>query len=225
MVDGPLTEILAAPARVRAARKPFDIRRADIVRKAASFFAQHGFDATTRDLAIWLGTTQPLMYRYFPSKNALIEEVYRTVFLDTWKPAWDLLLCDRSQDLRERLCRFYNEYTDAIMDPEWMRIYLFAGLRGVDITRLYVALVESRIIRPLVVELSAAQGVVLEGELPPALLELAWSLQGGIFYYGVRKFVYETPVHTEKREMIAAAVDVYVRSWPGTADCIRPTNP
>ena len=49
----------------------------------------------------------------------------------------------------------------------------------------------------------------------PKLLELAWSLQGGIFYYGVRKYVYQTPVHEEKQAMIALAVDTYVRSWPG----------
>ena len=30
--------------RTRAARKPFEVRRAEIVRKAASFFAQFGFD-------------------------------------------------------------------------------------------------------------------------------------------------------------------------------------
>lgn len=215
MGDGRLTETEAAP-RVRAARKPFAERRAEIVRKAASFFAEVGFDATTRDLAVWLGTTQPLMYRYFPSKNALIEEVYKTVFLDSWDPAWDAMLADRTQPLAARLCRFYDSYTDAIMRPDWMRIYLFAGLKGVDITRLYVAVVEERIIRRVALEMCAEKGWEVAGEIPPPLLELAWSLQGGIFYYGVRKYVYGTPVHAEKRAMIAAAVEVYVKSWPGS---------
>jgi len=61
----------------------------------------------------------------------------------------------------------------------------------------------------------AETGLVVTLENEPRLLELAWSLQGGIFYYGVRKFVYDTPVHEEKRAMIDAAVDVYVRAWPG----------
>jgi AcrR family transcriptional regulator len=200
--------------RTRAARKPFDVRRAEIVRKAASFFAQFGFDATTRDLAEWLGTTQPLMYRYFPSKGALIEEIYQTVFLESWNPEWDSMLTDRSQPLRERLCAFYDSYTDAIMHPEWMRIYLFAGLKGVEITGLYIARVEERIIIPVVREMCAEKGQVPPEPIDPKLLELAWSLQGGIFYYGVRKFVYQTPVHEEKRAMIEAAVDVYIRSWP-----------
>jgi AcrR family transcriptional regulator len=210
---------MADPAtipRLRAARKPFDVRRAEIVRKAASFFAQFGFDATTRDLADWLGTTQPLMYRYFPSKGALIEEIYQTVFVESWNPAWDAMLTDRSRKVTERLCAFYNSYTDAIMHPEWMRIYLFAGLKGVDITGMYIARVEERIIIPIVREMCAEKGPPIAHAIDPHLLELAWSLQGGIFYYGVRKFVYQTPVHEEKSAMIAAAVDVYVRSWPGS---------
>ncbi len=210
---GPLTEVEIIP-RTRAARKPFAVRREEIVRKAATFFAEVGFDATTRDLAVWLGTTQPLMYRYFPSKSALIEEVYKAVFLDSWNPAWDTLLTDRTRGMQERLCLFYESYTDAIMRPDWMRIYLFAGLKGVDITRLYVTLVEERIIRRVVIEMCAEKGRPIEGDIPPSLLELAWSLQGGIFYYGVRKFVYETPVHEEKRAMIEQAVGVYVRAWP-----------
>ncbi len=208
-----MTETSAAP-RTRAPRKPFEVRRAEIVRKAASFFAQFGFDATTRELAAWLGTTQPLMYRYFPSKSALIDEVYQTVFLQSWDEAWDAILSDRSLGMAERLNRFYNSYTDVIMHPEWMRIYLFAGLKGVEITGDYIGRVEKRIIRPIVVEMCAERGVAVGDDIPPALLELAWSLQGGIFYYGVRKFVYGTPVHEEKRAMIASAVNVYVTAWP-----------
>jgi AcrR family transcriptional regulator len=200
--------------RTRAARKPFEVRRAEIVRKAASFFAQHGFDATTRDLAEWLGTTQPLMYRYFPSKNALIEEIYQSMFVELWDESWDALLADRSVPLRQRLVEFYARYTDVIMHPEWMRLYLFAGLRGVDITRLYIARVEERIIRPVMREMVAERGMAVTAENEARLLELAWSLQGGIFYYGVRKFVYGTAVYQEKRAMIEGAVGVYVEAWP-----------
>ena len=200
--------------RTRAARKPFEVRRAEIVRKAASFFAQFGFDATTRDLASWLGTTQPLMYRYFPSKNALIEEIYQSIFIGAWKREWDGMITDRTRPLRERLVEFYDQYTDVIMHPEWMRLYLFAGLRGVEITGLDIARVEERIIRPVMNEMAAEHGTPITPENEARLLELAWSLQGGIFYYGVRKYVYGTAVHQEKREVIEAAVAVYDAGWP-----------
>ena len=200
--------------RTRAARKPFEVRRAEIVRKAASFFAQFGFDATTRDLASWLGTTQPLMYRYFPSKNALVEEIYQSIFVGAWKREWDGMLTDRARPLRERLVEFYDQYTNVIMQPEWMRLYLFAGLRGVEITGLYIARVEERIIRPVMLEMAAEHGTVVTPENEARLLELAWSLQGGIFYYGVRKYVYGTAVHQEKRQVIEAAVEIYTTAWP-----------
>eukprot|EP01037_Dinobryon_pediforme_P006673 gene6673-6743_t len=155
------------------------------------------------------------MYRYFPSKNALIEEIYQTVFLESWDPSWDAILTDPTIPMAERLCRFYSSYTDAIMHPEWMRIYLFAGLKGVAITGLYIARVEERIIIPIIREMCIEKGRALPEPIDPRLLELAWSLQGGIFYYGVRKFVYQTPVHEAKNAMIASAVDVYVRQGVG----------
>jgi hypothetical protein len=39
---------------------------------------------------------------------------------------------------------------------------------------------------------------------------MAWVFHGGIFYYGVRKYIYESPVLESKEEMIAAALDVYL---------------
>ena len=44
-------------------RLPFEQRREMILKKAVDVFAERGFDATTRDLARHLGTTQPLMYK------------------------------------------------------------------------------------------------------------------------------------------------------------------
>ena len=124
------------------------------------------------------------------------------------------MLTDRARPLRERLVEFYDQYTNVIMQPEWMRLYLFAGLRGVEITGLYIARVEERIIRPVMLEMAAEHGTVVTPENEARLLELAWSLQGGIFYYGVRKYVYGTAVHQEKRQVIEAAVEIYTSAWP-----------
>ena len=35
--------------------------------------------------------TQPLLYRYFPSKDDLIKEVYRTVYLEPFDAGWESL--------------------------------------------------------------------------------------------------------------------------------------
>ena len=83
-------------ARVKQRRLSPDDRRKEFVAKATEFFSEEGFGGGTRDLARRLGVTQPLLYRYFPSKDDLIKEVYRTVYLEPFDPGWDRLLADRS---------------------------------------------------------------------------------------------------------------------------------
>ncbi|MDI7047032.1 TetR/AcrR family transcriptional regulator, partial [Escherichia coli] len=57
-----------------------EVRERQIVLKAVDHFATHGFSGSTRELARQLGVTQPLLYRYFPSKEALIDRVYEEVY-------------------------------------------------------------------------------------------------------------------------------------------------
>ncbi|KCV36277.1 TetR/AcrR family transcriptional regulator, partial [Bordetella bronchiseptica] len=55
-------------------------REQQIVEKAIEHFTKNGFEGSTRELAKQIGVTQPLLYRYFSSKEALIERVYAEVF-------------------------------------------------------------------------------------------------------------------------------------------------
>jgi AcrR family transcriptional regulator len=199
-----------ATTRPKQRRLSPDERRAEFVRKATVFFAEHGFDAGTRELARELGVTQPLLYRYFPSKEDLIKEVYRTVYLDRWQPAWDTLLADRSRPIRDRLQQFYEAYTDAIFTREWMRIYLFSGLKGVEINRWYVGIVQERILARIVKEYRHEAGFPVEKVPAAAEMELAWVLHGGIFYYGVRKHIYAADVFEDKSRVISNALEVFL---------------
>ena len=208
---------------VRRRRQSPEVRREEFIRKAAEFFAAEGFGGGTRELAAKLGVTQPLLYRYFESKEELIQAVYRRVYLDRWNPEWDTLLSDRSRPLRRRLQAFYEDYTDAIFDREWLRIYLFSGLKGVEINRCYVCLVETRILSRIVVEFRHESGLAPRDPPDPADLELAWILHGGIFYYGVRKFVYELPVQEDKSRIIANALDVFLAGLIGAEAGARST--
>ncbi len=67
-------------------RLPREERERLIVREAVAFFAEVGFDGQTRELARRIGITQPLLYRYFPSKDALIDRVYQEAYLNRWNP-------------------------------------------------------------------------------------------------------------------------------------------
>jgi AcrR family transcriptional regulator len=216
--------LVADVLRPKQKRLSPEDRRADFLRKAAAFFAEEGFDGGTRELAKKLGVTQPLLYRYFPSKEELIKEVYRTVYLERWKPEWDDLLGDRSRPIRSRLQSFYEAYTDAIFTQEWMRIYLYSGLKGLEINRLYVGLLHERVLVRIIEEYRHEAGLPAQDHPSQAELELAWMLQGGIFYYGVRKLIYQSPVLEDKSRMISNALDVFLEGISrvfGTAVRIR----
>ena len=70
-------------------------RERAIVDEAIRFFAEHGFEGQTRELAKRMGITHSAIYRHFPSKEALIERVYQEVYLSRWSPDWGPMIRDR----------------------------------------------------------------------------------------------------------------------------------
>ena len=93
-------------------------REHQIVQAAIAFFARRGFDAGTRELAQELGVTQPLLYRYFPTKEALVDRVYDEVFVSRWNPEWEEWLADRSAPLADRLKRYFKDYARFVLRSE-----------------------------------------------------------------------------------------------------------
>jgi len=214
----------ALPKRIQGKQRRLapDDRRQEFVAKATDFFSEHGFAGGTRALARRLGVTQPLLYRYFPSKDELIREVYRTVYLDPLDAGWEQLLADRSRPLRDRLQEFYRAYTDVIFTPKWLRIYLYSGLKGLDINRRYVAVVRDKILTRIVRECRHEAGQPTQSKPTAPELELAWVFHSGIFYYGVRKYIYEAPVLDDKERMIHDAIAAFLAGYERVFD--RPTT-
>jgi len=208
------------PKRADAKRRRLspDDRRREFVAKATEFFSEEGFGGGTRALARRLGVTQPLLYRYFPSKDDLIKEVYRTVYLDPLETDWEKRLTDRSRPLRDRLLEFYRAYTDAIFTRKWLRIYLYSGLKGLDINRWYVGMVKDKMLSRIIRECRHEVGLAVQSKPSAAELELAWVFHGGIFYYGVRKYIYESPVLEDKERIIADALDVFLAGFARVAE-------
>jgi len=187
-----------------------------IVAEAIKFFAEVGFEGRTRDLAKRIGVTQPLLYRYFPNKESLVERVYQEVYLDRLKPDWTLLVNDRSRPLRERLLTFYTEYQAAIFDYDWVRIFMFSGLRGVGINERYLAVLEQRILRPICAELRAEHGFpdVVDAPISEHELELVWGLHGQFFYRAVRKLIYNIPVPDDLTRVLIYDIECYLEMAP-----------
>ena len=203
----------AKRSRAKQRRLSPDDRRKEFVAKATEFFSEEGFAGGTRDLARRLGVTQPLLYRYFPSKDDLIKEVYRTVYLAPFDVGWDKLLADRSRPIRDRLQEFYDAYTKVIFTRKWLRIYLYSGLKGLDINRWYLGVVRDKVLVRIIKECRHEAGLPSQSKPTASELEMAWLFHSGIFYYGVRKYIYEAPVQVEKEQMISNALDALLASF------------
>jgi len=199
---------LTAPARER-----------QIVEAAVRFFAEAGFSGRTRELTQRLGITQPLLYRYFPTKRKLIERVFEEVFVNRVDPKWMRLLADRSRPLAERLIEFYGLYAATTYRYEWIRIYTFIGLAGEDFNRRYIKIVESSILKPICNELRHYCGLPGDDIIPISELELEqiWVLHGGLFYYAVRRHIYHARVSDDFPAIVTRAVGVLLEGMQALA--------
>jgi AcrR family transcriptional regulator len=190
-------------------REASEKRARDIVAAAAEHFSEVGFGGSTREIAKRVGVTQPLLYRYFPAKDDLIEAVYRRVYLEQWKPTWDEFLRDRSVSTRDRFEAFYLDYTETAFTPIPLRLSYFAGLRGADINQWYNHLIEELILKQLVREHRIELGLPDEAYVSPAELEPAWQIHGGLMHFGWRKHVLNLRVAPDFKQVISDNLDMY----------------
>lgn len=208
-IDAPDTVSGDAPARRRL---PPAERERQIVDGAIRYFAEVGFEGQTRELARRLGITQPLLFRYFPTKDDLIDRVYEEVYLSRWKDEWPQGLKDRSVPLEERLVRYYEDYADTIFSYEWVRIFMFSGLKGEPINRRYLEIVREKILCVVCAELRYEFGLADVADTPVSKdeIDLLWSLQGSIFYVGVREWAYQEPAPDELSDYIRRTVRTFL---------------
>lgn len=194
-----------------AQRLPRAERERIIIEEAVRFFAEVGFGGDTRELAKRAHVTQALLFRYFPSKDALVERVYHEVYLGRWNPYWEMLIQDRTLPLEERMVRFYRLYAQTILSYEFVRLLMFAGLRGGTLTRRWFALVAERIVLPICREIRLALGLPPATEVPlkETEVELVWGLNSRVFYFGVRKYVYGMPVPDNLDQLIEFEVRTF----------------
>ena len=203
-------------ARDKAAPKRRNMRAADreraIVDEAIRFFAEHGFEGQTRELAKRMGITHSAIYRHFPSKEALIERVYEEVYLSRWSPTWSGLIVDRTQPLQARLSRFYLEYVAQVFEYNWVRIFVFSGMKSFDITKRYLQIVREQIIEPACCELRHELKLPSSDQVPLSEreVEMFWGLHGRIFYMAIRRFVYDTPTPERLDDIVNDAVRVFL---------------
>ena len=183
-------------------------REKHIAQEAVRYFAEVGFVGDTRELAQRLGVTQSLLYKYFPNKEALINRVYEEVYVGRWNPFWESVVKDRSIPLQDRLTRLYIDYAKATLTRDWVRIYMFSGLRGEDINHKYLQVLRERILEPIAIELRHEFGLPGIEQIPlkSSEIELVWSINARLFYFGQRKWIFNVPIEDDLTDLISITI-------------------
>jgi AcrR family transcriptional regulator len=194
----------AAPRR----RLAGEAREKAIVEAAVQFFAEVGFDGDTRELARRVGVTQSLIFKYFPNKAALIEKVYQEVYVGRWNPYWEVIIADRRVPLEERLIRLYSDYAKTALTWDWVRLFMFSGLKGEAINQRYLQFLRSRVLEPVALELRAELGLPAPAVVPLTELEieLVWGINARIFYLGQRRWIFNVPLDADLDALIRLTI-------------------
>jgi len=205
----------AATPRPRHRMAPQDRERL-ILDNALRFFAERGLAGETRELARRLGVTQSLIYRYFPSKDVLIERVYEKWFNESWNPAWTEWISERRLSLEERLLAFYRDYVRLVHTYEWVRLFAFSGLDGLPHHVRYVMRNREHIFPRIAGELRHDHGLPGLDELPMTEFEhdQIWALHATQFYIGQRRWLFGLATPRDVNDVMATRVHSYVTAAP-----------
>lgn len=207
---GPPPKARGAPAR--GARLPFKERRAQILEVAAEFFAEHGLTAQTRQLADRCGISQRLLYRFFPTKEDLLREVYRKEILGAFNAVWFVSLQDRSRPVAERLERFYADYLTSTLTRKWLRLFLHVSLDETNMASDYIAAIVTQLLEVITRETAAEKGLALP-DSPELLRQMGWTLHGAISHYAMRLHLYQSNGGPPESLVIALNVRLFLAGF------------
>ena len=195
-----------------------ETRREMILEAAIGYFADHGFEVQIRQLASKIGISPALIFKYFDTKDALIDAVYEAVFESRWQEDWGRTLTNRAIPLSERLIQFYRSYMATVDDRNWIRIAMRASLDNSVMTRRYLADHVSKILVVIADEIEAARpgsSVAVPAMPEPELrIEYVWHLHSTVIYYLIRKHIHQAPVLQDQDELIRLIVDQFLHTAP-----------
>lgn len=201
-----------------------EARKAMILEKAITFFADYGLTAQTRALADAIGVTQRLLYRYYPSKAELLREVYGAAILAPFKALWLVQLSDRSTPLRARLIEFYRDYSATLLTKRWLRLFLYASLGESDMAPDYIQAIVARLLDTIASEAAAELGVALP-DAPALVREAAWVLHGSISHYAIRQHVYGASREIAPDVIVTMNVDLFLSGFAAAIRAIPTPQP
>lgn len=201
-------------------RLPPAERRAQILAKASDFFAEYGLTGQTRALAAACGVAQRLLYRYFPSKSALLDEVYRETIVSPFKAVWLVQLRDRSRPIEQRLLDFYENYYATVLTRKWMRLFLYASLAEASMAPDYISAIVFDLLETIVRETAHEQQVELPTD-PGLMREVGWMLHGAVSHLAIRQHLYAASLDVPEERILALHVRAFVAGFAGLNERAR----
>jgi AcrR family transcriptional regulator len=197
---------------VRGRRLRPDERRRQILDAAVVLLADRGTAFNTRELAEAAHVSHPLIFRYFASKEDIVEAVFQTVFLGRFTDATRKSVDRADSDPVTRWCEFYTAYAPKIFDRTWIRIFISSALQDDVISRRYFDMV----IQPLILRMAEdtelhclGRHAEMHSRARTISMELAWMTHSSLFYSGLRKWVYGLDVPDDIEAMMAARVRMH----------------
>jgi AcrR family transcriptional regulator len=197
-------------------RLPPAERRAQILERASEFFAEYGLTGQTRALAAACGVAQRLLYRYFPSKSALLDDVYREGIVSPFKAVWLVELRDRGRAYEPRLLAFYQNYYRTVLTRKWLRLFLYASLAEARMAPDYISVIVFDLLETIVREAAHEQGVQLPKN--PALVhEVGWMLHGAVSHLAIRQHLYRASLDVTEERILALHVRGFLAGFASLA--------
>lgn len=89
---------------------------------------------------------------------------------------------------------------------------MFSGLRGEDINRKYLQILRERILEPIAIELRHEFGLpgVEQMPLKTSEIELVWSINARLFYFGQRKWIFDVPIEDDLSDLIGITIEHFM---------------
>lgn len=198
-------------------------RRAQILETASEFFAENGLTGQTRRLADAAGVSQRLLYRFFPTKDDIVAEVYREEILGAFKGQWFADLKDRRIPVEERINKFYVDYLKTTLTRKWMRLFLYASLADSSMAPDYIASIVTQLLEVLIHEAADELGVTLPDDRE-TIHEMAWTLHGAISHYAIRKHIYKASQQVPDEVIVAMHVRMFLAGLGPMVEAVKASN-
>jgi len=156
--------------------------KAQIMDVAMIYFATHGMDGTTRELAKEVGITQAALFRHFKNKEDLYRQTYAMTLEKMWDPKWCALLANENISIIDRWSQFHNEFYTTPYYVAVIRMHAFER-RNAAINKIeYRTIMREKLMVPLCKALRKFNGYEnLSTPITEYEVGFVWSIHS-IFY-------------------------------------------